>query len=145
MTFTVPADAPAGNLVVEVAVPSTGTTAFFTVPVDGGGPVPGCVVSYDAVRVWPNILLGGVRVTNTGGEAVRDWELTWEFTQKERVKLAVGATVRQRGASVTATGWWPQTTLLPGGSAYIGLAGIAPQGIGTPTGFALNGVECSVR
>ena len=143
-TFTIPEGAEAGDLEVVVTVPSTGTTTSFTVPVaEVAG--PGCVVSYDAVRVWPGLLLGGVEVTNTGTDPVAPWSLTWSYTQGEKAGLGIGATIRQRGADVTATGTIFNRDLDPGESTTFAFIGKAPRGTVAPTAFQLNGVDCAVE
>jgi 5'-nucleotidase len=143
VTFTVPADAPGGDLEVAVTVPGTGTTTSFTIPVREVAR-PSCTVDYQAVRLWPRILLGAVTVTNTGPDPVEDWRLTWQFADGERARLGVGATVRQQASNVTATSWW-NTTLDPEESTTFGFLGTAPRGAAAPTGLALNGVECTVE
>lgn len=143
-TFAIPADAAAGDLVVTVTVPATGTTTTFTVPVaEVAG--PGCVVDYDAVRIWPGLLLGSVRVTNTGTDAVQPWSLTWSYTRGERAGIGLGASIRQRGADVTATGTWLNRGLDPEESTSFAFIGTAPRSTVAPTSFALNGVECTVE
>ena len=142
VTFVVPAGTP-GDLEVVVTVPSTGTTTSFAIPVaEVAGPA--CTVDYQAIRLWPRSMLGAVTVTNTGTDPVADWELAWQFTNGERAKVGLGATVRQRGSVVTATPWWG-STLDPAESATFAFFGTAPRGIGTPSGFMLNGVECTVE
>lgn len=143
-TFAIPEGAGAGDLEAVVTVPSTGTTTSFTVPVaEVAGPA--CVVSYDAVRVWPGLLLGGVRVTNTGTDPVEPWSLTWSFTQNERAGVGIGATIRQRGADVTATGTFLDRGLDPEESASFAFIGRAPRGTVEPATFQLNGVDCTVE
>lgn len=143
-TFTVPEGAEAGDLEVVVTVPSTGTTTSFTVPVaEVAGPA--CVVSYDAVRVWPGLLLGGVQVTNTGTDPVGPWALTWRYTKGEKAGLGIGASISQRGANVTAKGTWLNRTLDPDESTSFAFIGTAPRGTVEPTAFQLNGVDCAVE
>ncbi|GEN80323.1 ExeM/NucH family extracellular endonuclease [Actinotalea fermentans] len=143
-TIVIPEGAEAGDLEVVVTVPSTGTTTSFTVPVaEVAGPA--CVVSYDAVRVWPNLLLGGVRVTNTGTDAVGPWSLTWSYTKGEKAGVGIGASISQRGADVTAKGTWLNRTLDPGESTTFAFIGKAPRGTVAPTAFQLNGVDCTVE
>ena len=142
-TFAVPAGTPGGALQVVVTVPSTGTTTSFAIPVaEVAGPA--CTVDYRAIRLWPRSMLGAVTVTNTGTDPVADWELAWQFTNGERATFGLGATVRQRGSAVTATNAWWNSTLDPAESATFAFFGVAPRGIGTPSGFMLNGVECTV-
>ena len=143
-TFVIPDDAGAGDLEVVVTVPSTGTTTSFVVPVaETAGPA--CVVSYDAVRVWPGLLLGGVQVTNTGTDAVGPWALTWSYTKGEKAGVGIGASISQRGADVTAKGTWLNRTLDPGESTSFAFIGKAPRGTVAPTAFQLNGVDCTVE
>jgi len=143
VTFAVPADAPGGDLQVVVTVPSTGTTASFAIPAaEVAGPA--CTVDYQAIRLWPRSMLGLVTVANTGTDPVADWELAWQFTNRERATFGLGATVRQRGSAVTATNAWWSSTLDPAESATFAFFGIASRGVGTPSGFMLNGVECTV-
>jgi len=144
VTFAVPAGTPGGTLQVVVTVPSTGTTTSFAIPVaEVAGPA--CTVDYRAIRLWPRSMLGVVTVTNTGTDPVADWELAWQFTKGERATFGLGATVRQRGSAVTATNAWWNSTLDPAESATFAFFGVAPRGIGTPSGFMLNGVECTVE
>lgn len=143
-TFAIPEGAEAGDLEVVVTVPSTGTTTSFTVPVaEVAGPA--CVVSYDAVRVWPGLLLGAVEVTNTGTDPVGPWSLTWSYTKGEKAGLGIGATIRQRGADVTASGTVFNRVLDPEESTTFAFIGTAPRGTVAPTAFQLNGVDCTVE
>src|SRR5665647_3206656 len=143
VTFAVPADAPGGDLQVVVTVPSTGTTTSFAIPAaEVAGPA--CTVDYQAIRLWPRSMLGLVTVANTGTDPVADWELAWQFTNRERATFGLGATVRQRGSAVTATNAWWNSTLDPAESATFAFFGTASRGVGTPSGFMLNGVECTV-
>src|SRR5665647_2817636 len=89
-----------------------GTTASFAIPAaEVAGPA--CTVDYQAIRLWPRSMLGLVTVANTGTDPVADWELAWQFTNRERATFGLGATVRQRGSAVTATNAWWNSTLDP--------------------------------
>src|SRR5665648_237099 len=105
---------------------------------------PACTVDYQAIRLWPRSMLGVVTMANTGTDPVADWELAWQFTNRERATFGLGATVRQRGSAVTATNPRWSSTLDPAESATFAFFGIASRGVGTPSGFMLNGVECTV-
>src|SRR5665648_952646 len=100
------------DLQVVVTVPSTGRTTSFAIPVaEVAGPA--CTVDYQAIRLWPRSMLGVVTMANTGTDPVADWELAWQFTNRERATFGLGATVRQRGSAVTATNAWWNSTLDP--------------------------------
>ncbi|WP_024286005.1 ExeM/NucH family extracellular endonuclease [Cellulomonas sp. KRMCY2] len=142
-TFAVPADATGETLEVVATVAGTGTTASFMLPL-AAAPVPACAVTYDAFRLWPVTLLGAVTVTNTSAEAVQGWQLQWQFTKGEKAKLGLGAGIRQRGATVTATSTRWNATIQPGEDVSFVFLGTAPRGFATPSSFTLNGQECSI-
>jgi 5'-nucleotidase len=144
VTFTIPADAAAGDLVVGVSVPSTGTATSFTVPVAAPAGGPACVVEYDAVRVL-GLLVGGVRITNTGTEPFAPWTLTWSYTRGEQAGIGIGASISQKGANVTARGTILNPRINPGRSTAFAFLGLAPRSTVAPTSFQLNGIDCTVE
>lgn len=141
-TFTVPPGTPPGPLVVDLAMPVTGTRASFTLSVAAA---PACAVEYDAVRLWGGVMVAGATVTNSGNTPVDGWQLAWDYTQGERALVGVGATVGQSGTRVTARNAPWNGRMDPGSSVTFALVGRAPNGTGTPAGMALNGVPCTVR
>ncbi|MDO8122603.1 5'-nucleotidase C-terminal domain-containing protein [Isoptericola sp. b490] len=137
--LTVPADAEPGPLAVAVSVPSTGTTSSFTIPVA----FP-CTVQYQTVQSgWT--FLSSVRVTNDTDATVQGWKLTWDWTNHERVRFGIGATVRQRGSHVTALAPWWNPDLSPGESATFLMLGKARHGLVEPATVELNGQQCAIE
>ncbi|NTW41089.1 MAG: ExeM/NucH family extracellular endonuclease, partial [Cellulomonadaceae bacterium] len=100
-TFTVPQGLTGETFTVDVAVPSTGTTASFVLPL-AAVVVPTCTVDYSAVRLGRGFL-AVVTVHNDTDAAIRGWSLTWQYTKGERAVTGIGAKVRQTGTGVTAT------------------------------------------
>ncbi|WP_188037512.1 ExeM/NucH family extracellular endonuclease [Actinotalea sp. JY-7885] len=140
VTFTVP-PLPTGttDLVVTGAVTPTGTTFSFTVPVAVPQEQPAtCGVQYVAQPLGVGLFLGVVQVTNLGDERLRGWDLTWQFTNRERVLLDLGADLRQRGSDVTVTS---RGTLRPGASSTFAFLGFGSPT--TPASFELDGQVCA--
>ena len=75
---------------------------------------------------------------------MQGWELQWEFTKGERAKWGLGASIRQGGAAVTASSTRWNATIEPGEDVSFAFLGFAPRGFETPSGFTLNGQECSI-
>ena len=140
-TFTVPQGVTGTELVVTAAVAETGTEATFALPL-AEQVAPTCSVQYSAHRLG-GLWLGGVVVTNDTDTTVRGWDLTWSYTQGERVLTGIGAKVRQQGTAVTASSTFLNRTIRPGGSTFFALVGRAPTGPGVPQDFALNGQPCA--
>ena len=141
VTFAVPQGLAGESLVVEVSTAS-GTTSSFAIPLAEVA-VPTCTVDYSAVRLGRNFL-AGVRVSNDTATTVRGWTLTWTYAQGEKANAGIGATVRQSGTLVTARSTGLTSTIRPGRTVSFAVIGKAPNGIGTPTGFALDGLPCAV-
>lgn len=141
VTFTVPQGLAGETLAVEVTTAS-GTASGFTIPLAEAA-VPTCTVDYSALRLGKSFL-GRVQVVNNTDTAVRGWTLTWTYARGEKVTTGIGASVRQAGTLVTARSTWFSSTIYPGRSVSFALIGKAPNGIGTPTGFALDGLPCEV-
>lgn len=136
---TLPTRTAPGPLEVTVTVPSTGTTSSFTVEVA----TPPCTVEHQTWRFgWR--FFSAVRVTNTSDTAVKGWNLTWDWTQRERVQYAIGATARQHQEHVSVLGPRWNRDLSAGESASFLLAGVARFGLGDPSDVMLNGTQCVV-
>ena len=111
----------------------------------GAGPPASCSVRYRTIASTRKGFAAQVHVTNTGSAPVRGWELAWAYTGGQSVRGALGATVRQQGATVTVT---PrrQATLRPGKRYTFGVVGV-PGGLTTaaPELFRLDGAACTTR
>ena len=137
-TFAVPERLVGTTLTVDVTTAS-GTVSAFTVPLA----VLTCSVEYDALRLGRNFL-AGVTVHNETATAVRGWTLTWTYTQAEKLTAGIGVKARQSGTLATATSTRVTSTIRPDGAVSFALIGKAPNGIGNPAGFALNGQPCLI-
>ena len=141
--FTLPEGLTGESVEVVGTVSVTGTEFRFDLPLAEAAP-PTCTVRYDSVRIF-RTFIGIVSVSNDTDATVEDWELTWDYTQGEKVLTGIGAKVKQQGVSVTAEGKRWNADLEAGDTATFGLIGQARSGTGTPTGFALNGMPCATE
>ena len=86
-----------------------------------------------------------VRLTNTGSETIKNWQLSWSFFGDQTVDEALGAKVEQDGAMVTLK---PKRrkNLHPGTARNILLTGdIGNLATATPGTFFLNGNACRLK
>jgi len=129
----------------EIAINWASTLAWvssFVADQDNGGPPPAtgsCSVHYVRIDVPGSPYLALVTVTNTGSP-VDAWTLDFAYGGGQRVAGALGAVVRQTGASVTLSGGRLgrfQTTV-------VGLVATSPAGFAnaSPELFRLNGRPC---
>jgi endoglucanase len=129
----------------EIAINWASTLAWvsgFVADQDNGGPAPStasCSVRYVGIDVPGTPFLALVTVTNTGA-TVDNWSLEFAYGGGQRVAGALGAAVRQQGASVTLSGGRlgrSQTTV-------VGLVATNPTGYANaaPESFRLNGRPC---
>jgi endoglucanase len=111
-----------------------------------GTPELSCTVEYRTLISTRKAFAARVRVTNTGSEPVRGWELRWAYTGGQSVKGALGARVSQRGATVITTNPRAHATLRPGKRYTFGILGV-PGTLTTaePELFRLNGSPCTTR
>jgi hypothetical protein len=130
----------------KVAVLSAGVTLVASVAVaaaqPAGAAAAGCSVSYAVSSQWQGGFGASVTVTNLG-DALSGWTLTWSYGAGQRVTQAWNATVTQNGSAVTATNASYNGSLATNGTASFGFNGSWTGSNPVPTGFALNGVNCT--
>ncbi|WP_136517498.1 lytic polysaccharide monooxygenase [Cellulomonas telluris] len=120
------------------ATPTPTPTATPTVPADAR-----CEVEIDVTNAWQGGFQGNVTVFNATMEPVNGWELTWRFTNGERITQSWSSTATQSGDTVTVrnAGW--NATIAHHNAVSFGFIGS-----GTPkaaTAATLNGSPCIVR
>jgi endoglucanase len=106
-------------------------------------PAVSCTVDYHATKPLFGLFVAAVEVHNTGDERIDGWTLDWSFAGRERVLAAVGASVTQDGADVSATNVWWNATIKPGRSVAFGFIGKSTGRNPAPAQFTLNGTPCS--
>ncbi|MET8765188.1 cellulose binding domain-containing protein [Lentzea sp. NPDC004782] len=107
-------------------------------------PNPGptsCRATHKITNSWQGGFTAEATITNTGSSAASNWRSTWTVPSGVTVTNGWNATVSQSGSTVTATapGWSPD--LAPGQSVTVGYQ--ANGQAGAPSGFTLNGAQCS--
>jgi cellulase/cellobiase CelA1 len=128
---------PAPTTAPPTTVPAT------TPPVTTSPATPGtCRVSYTKYE-WTGGLTANIVVTNTGTSAVNGWRLGFSFPGDTKVTNAWNTTLTQSGSSVTATNLSYNSTISSGGNVTFGFQGTWSSNDASPTGFTLNGTQCS--
>jgi hypothetical protein len=107
-------------------------------------PNPGpasCRASHKITNSWQGGFTAEATITNGGSSTVSNWRSTWTVPAGVTVTNGWNATVTQSGSTITAAapGW--SSDLAPGQSATVGYQ--ANGSAATPSGFTLNGVQCS--
>ncbi len=127
------AGSPTVRPTTPTAVPTTGT------PPGGSG----CRVG-NSVSAWNTGLTNNITITNTGSSAVTNWKLTFTLPNGQSIISGWNATYSPNSGSVTATNAGYNSTIGAGGSTTIGYQANHTGNSGAPTGFALNGVACTL-
>jgi hypothetical protein len=87
-----------------------------------------------------------VKLPNTGDEVVDGWQLGWWFEAGQQVEAAVGATLTQDGALVTATNAPWNGRIKPGRSqTFVLLGSTGGAGNVAPQVFTVGGEVCTTR
>ena len=102
----------------------------------------GCRVDYTVASQWQGGFTAGVTVTNLG-DPVNGWQLTWTFGAGQTITQAWNAAVTRSGAAVTATNFSYNATIATNAAVNFGFNGSWTGTNPTPTGFVLNGIECT--
>ncbi|MEV4299518.1 cellulose binding domain-containing protein [Microbispora rosea] len=104
-----------------------------------------CRVDYRQVT-WTGGMTATIELTNTSTTPVRDWRLTFLFTDPgQAVSLGWSATWSQTGAEVTAVAPSWGTDIAPGQTVHLGFNGSYAGGGSNPMQWRLNGEPCTVR
>ncbi|WIN00530.1 non-reducing end alpha-L-arabinofuranosidase family hydrolase [Actinoplanes oblitus] len=116
------------------------TAVVVALPADAAA--AGCSVSYAVSSQWQGGFGANVSITNLG-DPLSDWTLTWSYGAGQTVTQAWNATVTQSGAAVTAKNMSYNGSVGTGGTVSFGFNGSWTGSNPAPTGFSLNGVNCT--
>lgn len=84
-----------------------------------------------------------ITVTNLGA-AVNGWKLTFTLGSGQTITNGWNATYAPSSGAVTATNMSYNAVIASGGSTSIGFQANQSGNAAAPTGFALNGVACTI-
>lgn len=107
-------------------------------------PAP-CQVRYALREDSGSDFAAGVTVTNTGGQPVEAWRLTFRFPGDQTVTRGESARWEQTGRDVVVRPADQAIRLAPGASAGLALAGSYREGNPLPVTFQLDGKTCEAE
>ncbi|KOX15443.1 esterase [Nocardiopsis sp. NRRL B-16309] len=106
-------------------------------------PVEGeCRVTASA-NGWNTGLTAALTITNTGDAPVEDWSLEFTLPGGQSIGSGWNATYSPSSGTVVATHVAHNATIAPGAEVGIGYQASHTGDAGAPTGFTLNGTECT--
>lgn len=91
-----------------------------------------CTATYTVINQWPGGFQAEVRVT-AGAKDLREWTVSWTFTNGETITQAWNAIVTSQGSSVTARNVSHNGSVAAGSSTTFGFLGSSSGTPGTPT------------
>ncbi|MFF4591237.1 cellulose binding domain-containing protein [Streptomyces sp. NPDC001388] len=100
-----------------------------------------CEVHYDLVNQWPDGFQATVTVTSP--TALDSWRVAWSFEDGQRVDQMWDASVAQNGSRVTATAADYNRSVPADGTLSFGFLASWQDTNTAPSGFTLNGQECT--
>jgi predicted carbohydrate-binding protein with CBM5 and CBM33 domain len=132
-TFHVVALDAAGN-----ASPASPTVTIRT------GSAGTCTVTYTRPSTWNGGFTANVAVANTGADAVRAWQLVWDFPATQRLSQAWSSEITVADGRATAKGASWNADIAPGGSVSFGFNAATTGAVTDPVSFTLNGLSCAI-
>ncbi|MDX3226831.1 cellulose-binding domain-containing protein [Streptomyces sp. ME19-01-6] len=102
-----------------------------------------CTARYTLDNEWPDGFQA--KVTLTPRKTVRDWRLSWEFENGQRITQMWNGEFVQHGRKVTVTPADYNETARGGEALEVGFLGSWDAGNAAPTDLALNGRPCDTR
>jgi len=131
-----------GGTVTTSGPPTTAppTTAPPSTTPPGGG---GCSV-VDSVSAWNTGMTENITLTNKGAAITAGWRLTFTLGSGQVITNGWNATYSPSSGAVTATNVSYNAAIPSGGSTSIGFQANQSGNAAAPTGFALNGVACTL-
>ncbi|MGW4213905.1 lytic polysaccharide monooxygenase [Lentzea sp. NPDC004789] len=133
-TFRVVAVDAAGN----VSPSSAGLTVR-----TGSGP-GACTVTYTKPSTWNGGFTANVKIANSSAEAVRAWQLVWDFPSGQQLSSAWSSTITVAGGKATAKGASYNADISAGGTVEFGFNATTSGSVTDPVNFTLNGVSCAI-
>ena len=107
------------------------------------GTVGTCSVSYTKASTWSGGFTANVKITNSGTDAVRAWQLVWDFPAGQTLAQAWSSTITVAGGKATAKGASYNADVPAGGSVNFGFNVNTTGAVTDPASFTLSGSACS--
>ncbi|MEU0880897.1 lytic polysaccharide monooxygenase [Lentzea sp. NPDC005914] len=109
----------------------------------GSGP-GACTVTYAKPSTWNGGFTANVKISNGSAEAVRAWQLVWDFPAGQKLSSAWSSTITVVDGKATAKGASYNADIAAGGTAEFGFNATTTGPAPDPVNFTLNGVSCAV-
>lgn len=110
---------------------------------DAVTPTGACTVAYAAPNAWNDGLTANVTVTNTSGAAISNWEVEFTLPAGQTISDGWSGQFTTSGSDVTVGAMPWNGTLAAGGSVSFGYNASHGGSPTAPTGWILNGNECT--
>ncbi|WP_069805227.1 cellulose binding domain-containing protein [Thermogemmatispora onikobensis] len=144
-----PAPSPTAGPSPTPSPTATPTATAAPTPTPTPSPTPGagtsCAIHYVVNSQWPGGFSALIQITNTGPTPINGWQLQFTFPNGQTITQGWNGSFSQSGSTVTVTNLSYNATI-PAGTTL----GASPGFNGTwngsntpPTGFRLNGVNCT--
>lgn len=126
------------------ADPTAMSDNVFLLP-DTSLPATSCKITWTKNNQWPSGFGTSISITNTGTEPILGWNLTWQFTNDQRIQTLWAARLTQTGADVSARNETFNSVIAPGATiSGIGFnASWDNVANAKPAMFHLNGTRCT--
>ncbi|MEV6237625.1 lytic polysaccharide monooxygenase [Lentzea sp. NPDC051838] len=127
-----------------VAVDTAGnvSTSSAAVAVRTGAGAGACTVTYTKPSTWNGGFTANVKIASV--EAVRAWQLVWDFPSGQTVSSAWSSTITVASGKATAKGASWNADISAGGTVEFGFNVATSGAVTDPVSFALNGVSCAI-
>jgi hypothetical protein len=122
----------------QTTPPTTRPTTPPTNPPSSGA----CRVAY-RTNAWPGGFTADVTVTNTSSNAINGWALGFTLPSGQSVTSAWNASLSGSSGAITARNVSYNGSIPPNGSTSFGFQGTYSGSFSSPSGFTLNGTNCS--
>ncbi|MCU7728931.1 cellulose-binding domain-containing protein [Actinoplanes sp. KI2] len=128
---------------VSVTDPAGTSLARATADLPIAAAAPPCAVSYRVTSQWDRGFVAQATITNTTGQAINGWTLTFAYSAGQRVTSAWNAAVTQTSTGAVSAGALDyNATIAPGASVAFGFLGTWSGSNPAPSAFTLNGAAC---
>jgi signal transduction histidine kinase len=112
-------------------------------PAHSAAPALACRVKYAKQTEWQVGFVVDMTLTNTGTQVIDGWQMTFTFTNAQKITNSWGAAFTQNGGHITADGTSSISRIAPSKSVTFGFQATRNGPNPIPASFLVNGVRCA--